>query len=428
MMLSRGKFLIVGGISLTLTAVIISTGLVAPVSSIFKASEEFALPPSSVTFTNNGKPEEVLPYREIDISELPYFRSKRSGSAPEVGDAQNSKPSKESGESAVVTRSSDETVISPTPDNNVAQAGGSATEYAPPPIKPTEPPLGSQGGYLPSAEITFAADRINLTSYGRELFIGTSPEFAGEIEIIKFCDASTSDDKATGGCYLPGSHKIYVYNIPTDHRQAHRDAVVAHELLHAAWRFYPQDKRDVLEAILKEVIDSLPSDHMVNRALALYDPEEHDIPNEMHSFVGTIVENIPPELESHYAKYFVSRATIASNYNAFRDIESIERKKVEVNLELYREAYNAYASLVKEYNSEAEQLQIDIETFNNNINNYSQSEFTSRRDALLERQSEQESKLLRVKELKSEMESLYEIYAKSADDFNNADFFVDLGV
>jgi uncharacterized coiled-coil DUF342 family protein len=85
----------------------------------------------------------------------------------------------------------------------------------------------------------------------------------------------------------------------------------AHETLHAAYERLGGSEKRTLNQQLQTAFDNL-GDERVKKTIQSYRDAGADIPNELHSILGTEVRALPKELEDHYAKYFSNRETIVN--------------------------------------------------------------------------------------------------------------------
>ena len=84
----------------------------------------------------------------------------------------------------------------------------------------------------------------------------------------------------------------------------------SHELLHAAYNKLDGQTLKRLHEELDKVYNA--NIGQLNELLRPYRAQRLERLNEMHSFVGTEVDELTPYLEEHYAQYFMNRSKLVS--------------------------------------------------------------------------------------------------------------------
>lgn len=235
-------------------------------------------------------------------------------------------------------------------------------------------------GYEPSLQAGEIRDDLDLTDKGKRIFAATRPEVEESENFNEHCDSHDTDISLLG-CYTEG--RIYVYDITVNEIEAAKKVTMAHELLHAVWERMSEWERGDVEGMLEEV-------YTLNRAwfeeeLAAY-PEDEWM-EEVYTRAGTKLEELPEELEAHYAKIFKDRKKIVGFYQEYEapfvrlreEIEELEEKIEEARREIEWEKV-VYVEGVSE-------LDVKIDRFNACAEEAgcfsSQAEFTRQRNALV---------------------------------------------
>ncbi len=244
--------------------------------------------------------------------------------------------------------------------------------------------------FEPSAELEAYVDRNLFTDEGRFLFFASQPVIASEGEFDDVC-ASRSEDVGILGCYLPDIQTIFLYDVTDARLDGLEEAVAAHELLHAVWDRMSQADRDSLAPFLEAEVAARADDETLAQTLAFYaENEPAERLNELHSIVATEFDEIAPELEAHYAKYFVDRSVIVvlherSNAVFEEQARAITKLVADID-EIAASIDGDYAT----YNSGYDKLNEDIDNFNARADSgdfSSQSQFNAERAELLQRQA-----------------------------------------
>ena len=213
--------------------------------------------------------------------------------------------------------------------------------------------------YVPEEEIAVVIDNIDLTGEGQRILKASRPELQSAADFNKNCP-TVSAQTSTLGCYY--ARQIYVYNIDNEELNGIKEAVLAHELLHAVWERMSDREKARLEPILRQVYEDNQdelSEHMGNY-------ETEDFVDELHSAIGTQldVSKLGSELRNHYAEYFNDLAKIVAYFKGYDDILTGQRKEAE---KLYAEIQTRKAEIdarTATYQQNFDQLNADIDGHN----------------------------------------------------------------
>ena len=167
------------------------------------------------------------------------------------------------------------------------------------------------GEYKPTAAMTDIIDHLDLNDGGWWLINETQPEFISRVEMAKLCGPKAF------GCFIGyknQSGQSVGSSIAVVRDLAHKQSVeaLAHELLHGAYHHLDGFNLDQVNGW----IDAAYSDNQdpLDRRLEPYGQQTTNSRyHELHSFIGTIVDDLPPEFEAHYRQYFNNRGLIVSH-------------------------------------------------------------------------------------------------------------------
>jgi len=393
---------------------------VANWTGTFAPSETIALPESTVSIISSDEiivnPDDAL--GEIDISELPYFQRQESQSDNNPSTTPPTSPQNPgSSSSTTVKDDEDESAQVPLPTTRTVAAGtvaGNQDTYLPPLETPQEAPQGPQSGYVVTGDIEDTIQALQLTEHGRGLFLGAAPEYMPTREAMQsVCNIDWTDTYR--GCYTGHEHKIVTLATDIETLQSTKHVIMAHELLHAAWRYYSAEKRETLTKEINSFLETLPEDAEVFRRIEVYDPEKSDIPNEYHSFLGTVEIDLSPYLENHYAKYFKNRKNIVVLYREFGQLVQSYLDNIEsLN---YQAAYDAYTSERDAYTIEREVLKADADYFNANHSTYDRETYERERAALVARVEVSDAWQARLGKQYDDLELLWAQYNLIYDEY-----------
>lgn len=245
--------------------------------------------------------------------------------------------------------------------------------------------------YDPTPAVSSYATRSAMSERGRFLFYASTPEVVPGDAFDRYCSRD-EPDVGVLGCYTLADGRIFLYDITNIDLEAFEVVVAAHEMLHAAWDRLSVEEREALEGPLEEAFASVdPEGELVERVAAYeaVDPTSR-IP-ELYAIVGTELEQIPGELEQHYAKYFDDRGTVVE---LWQQVEAIFIA-LESELERLGAELDRLSAEIDAEQTAAEQtaatLEVDIAAFNARASRpggyTSQSAFERDRQALISRQA-----------------------------------------
>jgi len=90
------------------------------------------------------------------------------------------------------------------------------------------------------------------------------------------------------------------------------DTAAAHEMLHVAYEHLDSRERTRIDKLLAKVLAGHDHEELSEKLKSYGKAGGAQLRNELHSFVGTEILHLPPELESYYAQYFTNRRKIVS--------------------------------------------------------------------------------------------------------------------
>jgi hypothetical protein len=215
-----------------------------------------------------------------------------------------------------------------------------------------------------SPTIASYVERSRMSDRGEFLFLASRPTIADRARFGGMCGKS-EDGTGILGCYVPGDGAIVLFDVVDERLDGIEEVVASHEMLHAAWHRLGADERAELSGLLETEAAALSTDPGFVERMALYarlEPGERS--NELHSIIGTEVADLPPALESYYARYFSDRAALVGLHTAsnavFVELAS-RAEAVSAELDALRTSIEAdYAA----YNGGYDALNDDVDTFN----------------------------------------------------------------
>ncbi len=216
--------------------------------------------------------------------------------------------------------------------------------------------------YAPTGEMSSLTDRIAFTDRGKFVFYATHPQLDGQSTFNAKCHRH-EENAAILGCYA--ADRIYLYDIRDERLDGIREVTAAHEMLHAAYARLADSDRRAVDKLIEAEFRKLQDDESLAERMAFYartEPGERY--NELHSIIGTEVQDISPALEKHYGNYFSDRKTIIGYYQDYRhEFEALEKQKDDIGKQL--DSLSAAIETKKQaYADDSTRMQTDIATFN----------------------------------------------------------------
>lgn len=207
--------------------------------------------------------------------------------------------------------------------------------------------------YQPSSSVKLITEKSDMSDKGQFYFYASQPAVNTATEFNRNC-AKQEANSAILGCYSAG--KIFIYDVPNAELQGVEEVTAAHETLHAAWDRLDDNEKKRLAVILEVEYTRLNDAELIER-LAYYDrtePGEHA--NELHSILGTEYNNLAPELESHYAKYFNNRSKVVALHDSYKSVfDNLKQQSNALSIEIAN-LKSVIDSQTIEYNAQADSI------------------------------------------------------------------------
>jgi hypothetical protein len=255
--------------------------------------------------------------------------------------------------------------------------------------------------YTPPVAVVDLADKSGFNDYGKRLFYVNKPEISGREAFVEQC--KVREQTIVLGCYTnPG---IFVFDVQDERLKGVEEVTAAHEMLHAAYERLSPSERKRIDALTEEAYSKINDPELAKRIESYKQTEPGEIPNELHSILGTEKRNVGSELEEYYKQYFIDRLVVvalAENYEkVFVDIQNqvqrydadlslrkaeIERReqgveaqsnelqsiKQQMNSLLAAKSYAAYNNLVPTYNTKVKAFNAEINQIEALITEYNE--------------------------------------------------------
>ena len=277
--------------------------------------------------------------------------------------------------------------------------------------------------YQPSSTMSQTISNIDLTDRGLRIVKASFAEFQDSDSFNKNCPTATAETSVLG-CYY--DWHIYVYDVDNAELDGIKEAVLAHELLHADWQRERQWIKDELEPILRQTYEDNKdelSEHMKTYS-------EENFVDELHSVIGTQLDTskLPQRLQDHYRSLFKNHDKIVGYFNQYNDKFLRLRQEMEDLAAKIEKMKAEIEEKTEVYRKKSQSLSKDIDLFNRRAtSNYYTDELSFNRDraALVARQEALNKDYKELSELVDEANKYVEQYnqnvARSSELYRSID-------
>lgn len=226
-------------------------------------------------------------------------------------------------------------------------------------------------GFDPSARTVEVMEELKLTSTGERVFLASHPTVDGSQRFNEQCaEVDHSEQGHVLGCFT--GDRIHLFDVPDERVSGIVEVTAAHEVLHAAYARLGEGERAALAERLNNAFDVLSVEHPeIAERMAVYDHlSDSAFANELHSVLGTEVQDLPEWLERHYAQWFSNRGALVDHFDAYHsvfiglkdqaDAIDAEMKALRADVEQRNVAYD---EAVQQFNSDAASFRSRNENF-----------------------------------------------------------------
>jgi len=226
----------------------------------------------------------------------------------------------------------------------------------------TAPAVLLPARYRPTPDIAALAARTTMTGLGRLYFYGAEPEVLTGQLFATSCPSAEASTQQILGCYR--DHRIYVLSVTRPELVTVVDVTAAHEMLHAVYEDLDTAQHGDVDPKLSALYDSTRDVH-IHQIVPLYQRRTPlNVPNEMHSLIGTQVGTLTPELDTYYAQFFKDRSQIVNAYVAYVSVfDNLLNRYHELDVQLgdLRDQINGLRSQAQTAGGEAQRLGSQID-------------------------------------------------------------------
>lgn len=273
--------------------------------------------------------------------------------------------------------------------------------------------------YQPTSDEIALRDTLQMTPRGEYLYNASHVDIQPAKNFNSSCQQEVDTSNPILGCYT--QQRIYVFEIENQKLAGIVETTAAHELLHAAYERMSDDEKNMINAELQRVYETVKTPELEER-MKYYDrTQPGERLNELHSILGTEYLNLGSILETHYLQYFKDRSYIVGFYNNYSSVFMAvlaELKRLESAINTASAELN---QTIESYNQSVEALESDFNTFNSKNRNggfTSLDEFDRERSVLLARQSAINSERANINAEIARINELRDRYNMLAKEYN----------
>lgn len=197
--------------------------------------------------------------------------------------------------------------------------------------------------YQAPAEVAALAEATTMTDEGRHLFYINHPQLQDKAAFNQSCPNNGGEQTIVLGCYQSPQAGIYLFKVTDPQLNGVEEVTAAHEMLHGAYDRLGSKERQRIDKLLQDYFATVQDERLKTIFEAYKKTEPNDIPNEMHSILGTEVASLPAELEVYYQRYFK------------------DRQKVVAYAAQYQGAFTRRKELIAQYDARLQELKQQIE-------------------------------------------------------------------
>ncbi len=198
-----------------------------------------------------------------------------------------------------------------------------------PPIANLDPPgnpVDEPGPETEPSQDPDLGNRLRLTADARaQHWDHTNPQIVSASAVRQACHQI---EHIVHGCYLRSGRNEQIYIVNTT-CPGLTESTAVHELLHSVYSHLSSDQRQQLKGYLLDFYNARSG--LVAELLAPYGQLDLETQiNELHSFVGQGIDQLPTKLATHYNQYFADGRAAALDYHRqYQDLISHSRQSID---------------------------------------------------------------------------------------------------
>lgn len=214
--------------------------------------------------------------------------------------------------------------------------------------------------YDPPKRIVQLADDTSMKPETRRVFYVNHPQLDQKSDFRVNCPAK--EESIVLGCYI-NTQEIFLLDVKEPRLTGVIEVTAAHELLHAMYDRLDSKERQKVDKMTADFFAGL-KDERIRKTIENYRTDNPKVvPNELHSILGTEVEDLPGDLEDYYSQYFSNRKKVVAYSQQYEQtFVEIDNKKQELDDQL-----NALKQQIENNQAELDNQEPKIESSRRNL-------------------------------------------------------------
>ena len=221
--------------------------------------------------------------------------------------------------------------------------------------------------YQPSKQVQALADSTAMTDYGSKLFYVNDPQIIADKTTFR-SKCTQMEESIVLGCYI-SKQGIFLYSVSDIRLNGVVEVTAAHEMLHVAYERLSIAEKNRINNLLDTTFKQVNDQRIIQTVQKYQKSDPSVVNNELHSILATEVENLSPELESYYSKYFTNRSKI-TNLSSRYENEFAAR---EAAVETYDAQLKSMKTAIDQDLAQADQLSQALATEKSRLDSYKNS-------------------------------------------------------
>jgi hypothetical protein len=216
--------------------------------------------------------------------------------------------------------------------------------------------------YQPPAEIARLATTTTMTDTARRLFYVNRPTIETKKSALNLC--KSSEHTVILGCYVP-SQGIFLQAVTDPRLEGVMEVTAAHEMLHVAYQRMSIFEQTHINQQLQVQLSKLQNPRILKLVSTYNRQDSRSVDNELHSILGTEVQNLSPKLEEHYRQYFTDRSSIVALSERYEGVFTTLKEKAKTltrELETQKVGLERLAAQVKQESASIDSERANLES------------------------------------------------------------------
>ena len=205
--------------------------------------------------------------------------------------------------------------------------------------------------YDPPKKIENLAKSSGMSETGIKYFYVSDPQINNKEDFNINCPFP--ERSLVLGCY--DGERIYLLDIEEKRLEGVEEVTAAHEMLHAAYARLSDSEKQNIDKLLRQEYTKVKNPRLLDLIEEYTRQDSSVVDNELHSILATEKEELSPELESYFSRYFTDRSLVFSKYQS------------------YEKVFNNINDQISQYDQELNALKIDIASKEGRLESLAQS-------------------------------------------------------